>query len=91
MSSLKVTLQALELVMFNGQQRNWIPLWELFETGSHLGVYLSSADKFNYLGTALTGEKVAVIRGLQPAANCYGEAVDLSVSRYGYPRNAGRT
>lgn len=73
----------LELLKFNGQQKNWLPFWEQFETAVHQNSHLTKADKFNYLRSALTGEGAAEIAGLQPSDSCYKQAIDLLVSRFG--------
>ncbi|XP_042149557.1 uncharacterized protein LOC121837804 [Ixodes scapularis] len=81
--SVKVKLPELELLKFNGQRQQWQPFWEQFEQVIHGNPELSSAEKFHYLRSALSGEAAAAIAGLPPTASCYEDAREIINSRYG--------
>ncbi|XP_029837013.2 uncharacterized protein LOC115320916 [Ixodes scapularis] len=61
--SVKDKLPKLELLKFNGQPQQWQPFWEQFEQVIHGNPELSSAEKFHYLRSALSGESAAAIAG----------------------------
>lgn len=82
-STLKVKLPKLELLKFNGQQRQWQPFWEQFQQAVHHNEALTACDKFNYLRTSQTGEAAAAIVGLPSASICYKDRVDILISRFG--------
>ncbi|KAM7314116.1 uncharacterized protein ISCGN_003901 [Ixodes scapularis] len=79
----KIKLPKLKLIQFNGHLENWQPFWQQFDTANHHFPELMPSEKFNYLRSALTGDGAAAISGLQPAAECYADAIELLQQRFG--------
>ncbi|XP_064479018.1 uncharacterized protein LOC135392227 [Ornithodoros turicata] len=81
--SVKVKLPRLELLKFDGKQKNWNSFWEQFDRLVHRNEDLSLSDKFSYLKSLLTGDAAAAIAGLHVSAECYKDAVELLQQRFG--------
>ncbi|XP_064480512.1 uncharacterized protein LOC135394016 [Ornithodoros turicata] len=82
-TAVKVKLPKLELLKFDGKQRNWQAFWEQFQRLIHQNEDLTQSDKFSYLKSVLVGEAAAAIAGLHLSAECYKDAVELLQQRYG--------
>ncbi|XP_077528455.1 uncharacterized protein LOC144140816 [Haemaphysalis longicornis] len=82
----KSKLPQLDLVKFDGNRKNWQRFWMQFSSAVHNNSELSSADKFNYLNTLVTGAAASAISGLQASEECYKDAVDILKKRFGDER-----
>ncbi|XP_077547597.1 uncharacterized protein LOC144159784 [Haemaphysalis longicornis] len=79
-------LPQLDLIKFDGNRKNWQRFWMQFSSAVHNNSELSTADKFNYLNTLVTGAAASAISGLQASEECYKDAVDILKKRFGDER-----
>lgn len=77
LSSGKSKLPQLELVKFDGNRRLWPRFWTQFTSAVHNNSELSTADKFNYLNSLVTGAAASAISGLQATEQCYKDAIEF--------------
>ncbi|KAH7960539.1 hypothetical protein HPB49_021006 [Dermacentor silvarum] len=73
--NVKSRLLKLELMKFDGNRQQWHRFWRQFSTAVHNKEDLSTADKFNYLSTLLSGAAASAISGLQATEECYKDAI----------------
>lgn len=79
----KSKLPQLELVKFDGNRRQWPRFWTQFTSAVHDNSELSTADKFNYLSSLVTGAAASAISGLQATEECYADAIEILKKRFG--------
>ncbi|KAH7936939.1 hypothetical protein HPB49_006449 [Dermacentor silvarum] len=81
--SVKSRLPQLELMKFDGNRKKCHHFCTQFSTAVHNNEELSTADKFNYLSTLLSGAAASAISGLQATEECYKDAIDILKKRFG--------
>lgn len=82
----KCKLPQLELLKFDGNRRSWQRFWTQFSAAVHNNDELSTADKFNYLSSLVTGAAASAIAGLQATDGCYKDAIEILKQRFGDDR-----
>lgn len=82
----KCKLPQLELLKFDGNRRSWQRFWTQFSAAVHSNDELSTADKFNYLSSLVTGAAASAIAGLQATDGCYKDAIEILKQRFGDDR-----
>ncbi|XP_077528262.1 uncharacterized protein LOC144139909 [Haemaphysalis longicornis] len=69
-----------------GDVRSWQRFWTQFSASVHNNDDLSTAYKFNYLSSLVTGAAASAISGLQATEECYKDAIEILKKRFGDDR-----
>ncbi|KAK2578328.1 hypothetical protein KPH14_012629 [Odynerus spinipes] len=80
--SLEIKLPVLKLPEFEGEYEEWLLFKDAFTTMIHQREGLTPIQKFQYLRSALRGEALIVIGGLETSAENYENAWELLTNAY---------
>lgn len=81
-ATTRTKLPAIELTKFDGDRRNWIRFWSLFESAVHNNTELRATEKFYYLTSLLTSSAAASVSGLPMTEQCYNDAIEILQKRF---------
>ncbi len=81
-SSKNVRLPKVSLPNFDGNYRNWASFYDLFRSMIHENSNLSNVERYQYLLSSLSGEALALVKGLPMCEANYEVAYKLLVDTY---------
>ena len=84
--SLTAKLPKLPLPEFHGDETNFAPFWDVFESTIHNRTDLTAGDKFRYLVGLLKGDAFKIIAGIKVTGDNYQHAIAGLRERYGSSR-----
>eukprot|EP00794_Sanderia_malayensis_P006280 gene6280-7002_t len=84
-SASSIRLPKIEMKSFNGDPKEWIQFWDVFERNIHLNTSLARVNKMQYLKGLLKGAAANAISHLLITEDNYQPAVEALKQRYGQP------
>eukprot|EP00794_Sanderia_malayensis_P007475 gene7475-8305_t len=84
-SASSIRLPKIEMKSFNGDPKEWIQFWDVFERNIHLNTSLAKVSKMQYLKGLLKGAAANAISHLLITEDNYQPAVEALKQRYGQP------
>ena len=79
----RVKLPKIEIKRFDGDELNWRPFWDQFQSTINKNETLTDIDKFCYLRNLLNEKALECIKGLSLTEGNYATALKLLDERYG--------
>jgi len=85
-TSASIRLPKIELPTFSGTYIEWTSSLDLFDANEHSKVWLTDAEKLNYLKSAVKGDAHRLIRNLPVTTANYSIARGILQDRFGNVR-----